>query len=108
MIKAKFFKNEDQEITGFEISGHAFYAESGHDIICAAVSILATTTVNSLEEQLAIKNHYEVDENIGYLKCNLPKNLPNDEMAKAQIILKTMEIGLKSIAQVYSENLKLF
>ena len=34
----------------FLSKGHAGYAEEGQDIVCAAVSALIITTVNSLEE----------------------------------------------------------
>ena len=33
----------------FESKGHAGYAEEGHDIVCAAVSVLVINTVNSFE-----------------------------------------------------------
>ena len=32
MIKISFFTNDDNEITGFDFSGHAGFAESGNDI----------------------------------------------------------------------------
>lgn len=35
---------------GIEITGHASYAPSGQDIVCAAVSILAQTFVASIEK----------------------------------------------------------
>ena len=34
---------------GFEITGHAGYAEYGQDIVCAAVSVLALNMANSVE-----------------------------------------------------------
>ena len=32
------------------VSGHAGYADKGHDIVCAAVSVLVNTLVESMEE----------------------------------------------------------
>ncbi|MFZ7101845.1 MAG: ribosomal-processing cysteine protease Prp [Peptococcaceae bacterium] len=106
MINAVIYKDIHDTLVGFEISGHADYAETGHDIVCAAVSILATTAVNSLEEQLAIKPVYSVKEPEGYLKCTLA-DLKGHDLEVAQIILKTLEIGLKSIEQEYDNFLKL-
>ena len=54
MIKATIFRNNADELVGFEISGHAGFAERGQDIVCAAVSFLATTVVNSLEEHFLL------------------------------------------------------
>lgn len=106
MIKAILYNN-DHGIVGFEISGHADYANIGEDIVCAAVSILATTTVNSLEVQLNQSSSYEVGEKSGYLKCCLPPNLTEDDHNKSQVILKTLEIGLKSIEQEYKGYIKI-
>ena len=54
MIKISFFTNDDNEITGFDFSGHAGFAESGNDIVCAAVSALVFTTVNSIDQLTAL------------------------------------------------------
>ncbi len=105
MIKAILY-TKNKGLVGFEISGHAGFANIGEDIVCAAVSILATTTVNSLEVQLNHPPSYEVDEKVGYLKCCLPLNLTGDDYNKAQVILKTLEIGLLSIEQEYQDYIK--
>ncbi|MFZ5945944.1 MAG: ribosomal-processing cysteine protease Prp [Bacillota bacterium] len=107
MIKAIIFEDDKGSLIGFEISGHAHFADSGKDIVCAAVSILGTTTVNSLEEQLIVKPIYTVDEGKGYLECVVSPNLDNSDMEKAQIILKTLVIGLQSIEEAYGSYLKL-
>ncbi|MBQ9898202.1 MAG: ribosomal-processing cysteine protease Prp [Ruminococcus sp.] len=49
MIKARFFQSGGF-LTGFEVSGHAGFAESGKDIVCAAVSSAVQLTVNLLDE----------------------------------------------------------
>ncbi len=41
-------KEKDDKINYIKISGHADYAESGFDIVCASISCIAITTVNSL------------------------------------------------------------
>ena len=45
MIKAKF-NSQKNLITGFTLSGHADSGEYGHDIVCAAVSVLSTPQRN--------------------------------------------------------------
>ncbi|KJS82047.1 MAG: hypothetical protein JM58_15830 [Peptococcaceae bacterium BICA1-8] len=107
MIKAVIFRNSHEYLVGFEISGHAGYAEIGTDIVCAAVSFLATTTVNSLTEQLTVQPVYEVDEADGHLLCYLPAKMDGDDQGKTQVILKTLEIGLRSIEQDYGKYVKL-
>ena len=70
MTKITFFK-KDGMYTGFSVSGHSGYAQSGEDIVCAAISVLTINTVNALDEI----NHEELqvaqDEETGYLLMNL-------------------------------------
>lgn len=37
-------------INSFELTGHADAGEYGNDIVCAAVSVLAISTVNGLQQ----------------------------------------------------------
>lgn len=106
MINAVIYK-DGSKLVGFEIDGHANYAQAGEDIVCAAVSVLATTTVNSLGEQLPKKPTCLINETQGYLKCMISDDLRDCELETAQIILKTLEIGLKSIVQEYDKYVKL-
>ena len=46
----------------FLSKGHAGYAEEGQDIVCAAVSALIITTVNSLEKFTEEQIEAEADE----------------------------------------------
>lgn len=107
MIKAIIFRDNHEYLVGFEISGHAGYAVIGKDIVCAAVSFLATTVINSLEEQLSVQLSYSVDETDGHLICYIPANIDRGDQEKAQVILKTLEIGLKSMEQEYGKYVKL-
>lgn len=107
MILADLYLNDNEDILGFEFSGHALFADAGDDIVCAAISVLATTTVNSLEMQVDIHDHYIVDEQTAYLKCMLPQELSPERFQKAQIILKTLEIGIKSIELDYGKYIKI-
>lgn len=46
MIQVMLYGNK-----GFDVSGHAGYAEVGHDIVCAAISVLS----QSITEYLGVK-----------------------------------------------------
>ncbi|MBQ9855288.1 MAG: ribosomal-processing cysteine protease Prp, partial [Clostridia bacterium] len=48
MTKVVFYSDEKGMIWGFEASGHAGYAESGSDIVCAAISALTQATAGGL------------------------------------------------------------
>lgn len=92
------------QIHKYTVEGHADYAPYGEDIVCAAVSVLAQTTLIALDEVCDIdeeKINYEIDEKTGYLGVSLSKDLSKDKMEKAQIVFKTFEIGIKSIIESY-------
>ena len=44
MIRAEFFADAQGTLLGFSVTGHAGLAESGEDILCAAVSSAAYMT----------------------------------------------------------------
>ena len=82
-----------------EISGHAGYDEFGKDIVCASVSSVIMTTVNSI---LSID-----DSSINYVddwdKIIIEKLNDNDIVDK---LLNTMILILKDLEEQYKENIK--
>ena len=54
MTRCEFF-TEDERITGFSVSGHSGYAESGADIVCAAVSAVVTMAEATINDVLGAK-----------------------------------------------------
>lgn len=105
MIEVRFMHVHDQK-AGFEITGHAGYAAFGSDIVCAAVSVLAINTVNSLEELANIHPLIEDDsENGGYLHVELKiTDLSNH---RAQLLLASFELGISSVVGNYQKYIKI-
>ena len=68
MIKASFYIT-DGSISGFEIKGHSGYAESGRDIVCAAVSSAAYMAANTISEILSCPIDAKVSD--GYMSVKL-------------------------------------
>lgn len=104
MIKIIIVRDKS-EYLGYDISGHADYDESGYDIICSAVSILAYTALNSMAVVAEIADRdmtYAIDENIGDMSLML-----NRTNMKTDIILKTFETGIKLLLDDYSQYLSL-
>ncbi len=84
---------------GYEVSGHADYAENGSDIICAAVSVLAETTANSIEEFTDDPFQQEVSDEGGFLSMKFPEGLHE----KASLLMDSMILGIKGIQNTYGE-----
>ena len=102
MIRVAFFRKEGR-IVGFESEGHAGYADSGYDIVCAAVSALLITCVNGLESVVSIAPAVRQNDEAGYLKAELPDRLDEAQLHDAGLVLAVTEQGLQSIAGQYPD-----
>jgi hypothetical protein len=96
MTHVTLFTDSQERLTGFECTGHSGYAQSGSDIVCAAVSALSLTCINAMESVAGIKP--VVDESDGYLIVQINERQMSHD---AQVILKTFEQGIKDIAASY-------
>jgi uncharacterized protein YsxB (DUF464 family) len=85
--------------TGFEMDGHAGYADD-NDIVCAAVSVLSINTVNSIE--LLAKDAVEASEGDGHLTCRFPEGLSRE----GELLMDAMVLGLRQISELYTDNEK--
>ncbi len=99
MIKINFLMNEENELYGFKISGHAGYASAGKDIVCSAVSILGINAVNSIET--LCEDGFVVDRNDekGLLRLEL-KDRPSKE---ALLLLDSFKLGIDLIHDSYGD-----
>ncbi len=101
MIRVTLFKRDD-DILGFLCSGHAGYAESGRDIVCAAVSALTAACANSLESVAHIRPNVKCGE--GLLAVHLPEGC---ESRDAQILFQGLFQGLRDIQAQYPSYIRL-
>ncbi|WP_429970969.1 ribosomal-processing cysteine protease Prp [Fructilactobacillus sp. Tb1] len=105
MIKAKFNSQNDL-ITGFSLSGHADSGEYGHDIVCAAVSVLSISTINGLTQVAGINPLVDQDvENGGYLAVTIKDADLNN--IQVQTLLLCFENGMRDIAKQYDKYIKI-
>ena len=100
MIKAVFFKDSGGAYRGFSISGHAGYADSGRDIICAGVSVLAINTVNSIEAFTEDKFEAAVDDKTGMLTCSFLEAVS----AESTLLVNSLLLGLRGIEEDYTDH----
>ena len=63
MIRAEFYRDSSDRLTGFSVSGHAGLAEYGQDIACASVSSAVMLTANTVTEAFGLKAEVKVGEN---------------------------------------------
>lgn len=97
MIKATILKDSMDNYKGFKLTGHAGYQNAGKDIICAAASVLAQNTVNSIEMFTEDRFLCRVDEQKGSLKFKFAKQVSPE----SKLLLDSMVLGLQSIREAY-------
>ncbi|MDD6327898.1 MAG: ribosomal-processing cysteine protease Prp [Eubacteriales bacterium] len=98
MIKANFYRNSNQDIIGFRVSGHAGYAKYNQDIVCAAVSALVTSTINSVE--VHSETAYVCEQGAsGFWQFKF-KEVP-DEIGR--VLIHTLLMALEGIRDSYGE-----
>ncbi|MGI6119820.1 MAG: ribosomal-processing cysteine protease Prp [Desulfosporosinus sp.] len=100
-IRLIIWADEQERIRAFELCGHAGYADSGQDIVCAGISALSVAACNGLEHFLSAAP--KVQEADGFLTCKL-EEISEQELEKAQWILQTMVLGIEQIHLTYGQD----
>ena len=91
MTRVTFYQNLEQQCVGFDVEGHAGYAEEGEDIVCAAISALVINTVNSIETFTEDKFRVDVDEESADICFSLEES-PSKECL---LLLNSLILGLQ-------------
>ena len=96
-------KNNNQNIVSIEVKGHSGYAVEGKDIVCSAVSTLTESLINGLEHEVGIKNCHIINEEVPYLKVELPVGLNKSQDHDSQLLMRTTVNALKNIRDSYKK-----
>jgi len=99
MIKISIYQNEEDVITGFQLNGHAGYADHGHDIVCAAVSALVINTINSVEQFTNDIFSLEQDEESGMIEFHVTSEISDE----SKLLLNSLFLGLSGIQEDYGQ-----
>lgn len=99
MIRAEFF-TRGGTLCGFRIGGHSMAAESGSDIVCAAVSSAAYLTANTVTDVIGADAEASVQESgTMVLKVSL-----KDAGACLQV-LEGFRRHMEALREQYPENI---
>lgn len=104
MIKAVFERNRSGRILSYKITGHADFSEYGSDIVCAAVSAVAISTVNGIDALAKVRPQIVANENDGgYLQVTMPEDMSQKESDISQILLENLLLSIQSIQAQYQD-----
>lgn len=93
-----------QTKNAIHIIGHANYDEIGKDIVCAAVSALFQTfllTMDKIKAETKDKYIYDIKTGESVIMFHEEKS------QEAQLLIKSLFIGLEAIAESYPENVRI-
>lgn len=100
MIDVLIYQTPDGDYTGFQMKGHAEYADYGKDIVCAAVSALVINTINSVAEftEDIFENTVDSDRDLVSFAVT---SRPVSESSK--LLLQSLVLGLSGIESEYGK-----
>ena len=98
MIKVNIKKN-DNKISNITILGHSGYDEIGKDIVCASVSSIVTTTINSI---VRIDNNIEYKYEEGNVEINYTNHSKTTD-----ILIDNMIDLLEELEKQYKNYIKI-
>lgn len=94
MIHVKF-QGSPTQVSSYRLYGHAGYAETGSDIVCAGVSALVLTITNELEGGIDFS-----DTPNDFRVASIPATTNNC------VLTHTLFVGISSIAEEYPQHLR--
>lgn len=97
MITVKFF-TDNQGPYGFEVSGHAGYAEEGSDIVCAAVSSAVNLCECAITDVIGAAAKISADEKTATVSVIL-----SDKCDAARDMISALMIYLAALRDDYSQ-----
>lgn len=95
---------QDGAVVRVLANGHAGYAESGSDIVCAAVSAVMETALLGLKKVAGVTVDSVRDEKKGFLEFWLKTDAA--EKRDCQVILQTMLAGITDLTESWSRYIK--
>lgn len=106
MIQVTVTRKSSGMIQSFAISGHAFFAKKGQDIVCAGASAVSIGAINAVHALTGITPEIEQNED-GFLRCVVPDNLSDNTNEKIQLLLEGMVVSLQTIEEEYGQHIKI-
>ena len=100
MTKISVYK-KGNHIVKYTVEGHTGYSEVGSDIVCAAVSAVATHTLNGLTEIVKIPVGFDVQD--AYFECIVPDDLSEENRKQASVLLDAMYLTFTNLEEQYKE-----
>jgi len=100
------FHSEGKRITGFDAKGHAGFAETGSDIVCAAITSAVRLVDATVNDVLGLAATVRVRESSGSIDFRLPGGLSADDESTCQALLTGLMLYLTELHDEYPDNIE--
>ena len=101
MISVTLRRNTKGRIYGYSVLDH------GETDVCAAVSLLALNTANSIEALTHETFHCDYNPEGGFLQLELPHVKNGHDSPHADLLLEALALGLRSVKENYHNEITL-
>ncbi|NLC84594.1 MAG: ribosomal-processing cysteine protease Prp [Ruminococcaceae bacterium] len=103
MITITLKRSPNGFIRSFAATGHAGYAPEGSDIICAAITAIATTTIGSLMDIAKLNISYRTEPGDIYCETPPPEEMPSGQYLIARTLMDSLALGCRQIEASYGQ-----
>jgi len=99
------FESEGSRLRGFTVSGHSGLADSGADILCAAITSVVRLTECAINDVLGLNATVKLDEEDASVSLKLPGGLLDELDQICQTLLAAMMVYFVQLTYEYPNNI---
>ena len=99
------FATDGSRIVSFTVKGHSGLAESGEDILCAAVTSAVRLTECAINDVLGLEAAVKVSEKDASISLKLPRNLEGEADQVCQTLLAALMLYFVQLQEEYPQHI---
>ena len=99
------FATDGSRIVSFTVEGHSGLAESGEDILCAAVTSAVRLTECAINDVLGLEAAVKVSERDASISLKLPRNLEGEADQVCQTLLAALMLYVVQLQEEYPQHI---
>ena len=96
---------QGSRIQAFTIEGHSGWADSGEDILCAAITSAVRLTECAVNDVLGLEAQVKVNEQDASLTLKLPRNLEGEADQVCQTLLAALMVYFVQLQEEYPQHI---
>ncbi len=104
MITAAFHMEGDR-VVSFQVEGHSGLAQSGEDILCAAVTSAVRLVECAVNDVLGLEASVKVRQKDASITLKLPANLGQTHESTCQTLLAALMVHFVQLAEEYPDHI---